>query len=116
MHKFITLLQKRLYCTLCTVHLIDANIATRDIPTYVSSCVLSLTTMIDHELPHINVLTKWDTLNDHCCTINSNDHRGSVTSTPLQVKHDSLGVTDNADDKEVFLHTSHFLDDEFDKQ
>ncbi|AYU79647.1 Conserved hypothetical ATP binding protein [Leishmania donovani] len=55
-------LAKRLQCSLCTVHLVDAGIATRDLPTYVSSCVLSLTTMIDHELPHVNVLSKWDTL------------------------------------------------------
>lgn len=62
MHKLISALQKQLQCSLCTVHLIDANIATRDIATYVSSCVLSLTTMVDHELPHLNVLTKWDSL------------------------------------------------------
>lgn len=55
-------LEKRLQCSLCTVHLVDAGIATRDLPTFVSACVLSLTTMIDHELPHVNVLSKWDTL------------------------------------------------------
>ncbi|KAK7201172.1 putative ATP binding protein [Novymonas esmeraldas] len=55
-------LAKRLQCSLCTVHLVDAGIATRDLPTYVASCVLSLTTMIDHELPHVNVLSKWDTV------------------------------------------------------
>ncbi|CAJ1013936.1 putative Conserved hypothetical ATP binding protein [Leishmania utingensis] len=55
-------LAKRLQCSLCTVHLVDAGMATRDLPTYVASCVLSLTTMIDHELPHVNVLSKWDTV------------------------------------------------------
>ncbi|ORC87641.1 cytoplasmic protein [Trypanosoma theileri] len=62
MHELFKVLQKRLCCTLCTVHLVDAAICTRDISTYVSSCLLSITTMIDHELPHVNVMTKWDTL------------------------------------------------------
>ncbi|GET89408.1 hypothetical protein, conserved [Leishmania tarentolae] len=62
MPTLIRALAKRLQCSLCTVHLVDAGIATRDLPTYVSSCVLSLTTMIDHELPHVNVLSKWDTV------------------------------------------------------
>ncbi|CAD2215880.1 cytoplasmic protein [Angomonas deanei] len=62
LHVFISKVQKRVQCSLCTVHLVDAAIATRDIPSYVSSCVLALTTMIDHELPHINLLTKWDTV------------------------------------------------------
>ncbi|RHW71570.1 Conserved hypothetical ATP binding protein [Trypanosoma brucei equiperdum] len=62
MHTLFRALQKRLYCTLCTVHLVDASVSTRDISTYVSSCLLSITTMIDHELPHINVFSKWDTL------------------------------------------------------
>lgn len=55
-------IQKRLLCTLCTVHLVDASIATRDIATYVSSCLLALSTVVDHELPHLHVMTKWDTL------------------------------------------------------
>lgn len=62
LHKLFHALQKRLECALCTVHLVDAGVATRDLPTYVSASVLALTTMVDHELPHINVLTKWDTL------------------------------------------------------
>ncbi|EPY33739.1 hypothetical protein STCU_02027 [Strigomonas culicis] len=62
LHTLVTALQKRLQCSLCTVHLVDAVIATRDIPTYASACILALTTMIDHELPHLNLLTKWDTL------------------------------------------------------
>lgn len=62
LHTLIKSLQKRLQCSLCTVHLVDAVIATRDIPTYASACILALTTMIDHELPHLNLLTKWDTL------------------------------------------------------
>lgn len=64
MHSLVRALQKRLRMTLCTVHLVDASIATRDIPTYVSSCLLALTTMIDHELPHVNVLTKWDAVKE----------------------------------------------------
>lgn len=60
MHNLFKALQKRLHCTVCTLHLVDAVVATRDIPTYVSSCLLAITTMVDHEQPHINVLTKWD--------------------------------------------------------
>ncbi|CCW70206.1 unnamed protein product [Phytomonas sp. Hart1] len=70
-----TVIQKRLHCSLCTVHLIDAGVATRDLPTYVSSCVLSLSTMIDHELPHVNVLTKWDTLDKNDLLENNIDER-----------------------------------------
>jgi GPN-loop GTPase len=83
-------LEKRLQCSLCTVHLVDAGIATRDLPTYVSSCVLSLTTMIDHELPHVNVLSKWDTV-------------------PADV------LEDTDDDGETFLNTTALLLENFDR-
>lgn len=62
MHAIFRVLQKRLQCSLCSVHLVDAAIAMRDLPTYASACLLSLTTMIDHELPHVNLLSKWDTI------------------------------------------------------
>lgn len=62
LHRLFRALQKRLQCALCSVHLVDAGIATRDVATYVAATVLALTTMIDHELPHVNVLSKWDTL------------------------------------------------------
>ncbi|KAG8348112.1 hypothetical protein TRVL_01062 [Trypanosoma vivax] len=62
MHALFRTLQKRLCCSICTVHLVDAGVSTRDIATYVSSCLLSITTMVDHELPHVNVMSKWDTL------------------------------------------------------
>lgn len=62
MHRLLSALQKKLHCNLCTVHLVDAAVATRDLATYVSTCLLAVTTMVDHELPHINVLTKWDTV------------------------------------------------------
>ncbi|KPI85050.1 hypothetical protein ABL78_5888 [Leptomonas seymouri] len=83
-------LQKRLQCSLCTVHLVDAGIATRDMSTYVSSCVLSLTTMIDHELPHVNVLSKWDTV------------RAEV-------------FEDAGDEGETFLNASSMLSESFDR-
>ncbi|CAG9576326.1 conserved hypothetical protein [Leishmania major strain Friedlin] len=83
-------LAKRLQCSLCTVHLVDAGIATRDLPTYVSSCVLSLATMIDHELPHVNVLSKWDTL-------------------PAEV------LEDTGDDGETYLKASAMLSENMDR-
>ena len=62
MREFTTQLQKRLHCSLCTVHLADALVASRDLGSYVSTCLLALSTMTDLELPHVNVLTKWDCL------------------------------------------------------
>jgi hypothetical protein len=53
-------LLKSLRATVVMTHLCDAVIATRDVPTYVSTCLLSLSCMVDLELPHVNVLTKWD--------------------------------------------------------
>lgn len=62
MRNFVWALQKRLRATICTIHLVDSAIATRDVPTYVAACLLAITTMIEHEQPHLNVLTKWDTV------------------------------------------------------
>lgn len=64
MAKVVRALQKApgLRCNVCAVHLCDAAVATRDISTYVSTCLLSLSTMTDLELPHVNVLSKWDTV------------------------------------------------------
>lgn len=62
LHTIFRAIQKQLQCSLCTVHLLDASVVTRDLPTYTAACLLALTTMIDHELPHVNVLTKWDML------------------------------------------------------
>lgn len=57
-------LEKKLCCQLCVVHLMDAQVVTRDVSTYVSSCLLALSTMAAFELPHMNVLTKWDLVED----------------------------------------------------
>jgi GTPase SAR1 family protein len=62
MRDFTALLQKRLGCAVCTVHLADALVSSRDLGSYVSTCLLALSTMTDLELPHVNVLTKWDCL------------------------------------------------------
>lgn len=51
---------KKLKCQVCLTHLCDAAVATRDVFSYVSTCLLCLTSMTDIELPQINVLTKWD--------------------------------------------------------
>jgi len=53
-------LTKRLRATVTMTHLCDAVIATRDVPTYVSTCLLCLSCMVELELPHVNVFTKWD--------------------------------------------------------
>ena len=62
MSRLIKMLQKDLHSDVCVVHLADAAVATRDVPTYISTCLLSLSCMVDMELPHVNILTKWDTL------------------------------------------------------
>lgn len=64
MQRFVTLLQKKLLCSVCMVHLADAGVAARDMPTYAATCLLSLSTMVDLELPQVNVLNKWDTVLD----------------------------------------------------
>ena len=94
MHKFVTtLLQRKLHCaSVCMVHLTDGVVATRDVPTYISTCLLSLTSMVDLELPHVNVLTKWDVVLEN--------EGGSP---------DSEGFLD----VEAFLDTPSFLDHHF---
>ncbi|EKF38711.1 hypothetical protein MOQ_001079 [Trypanosoma cruzi marinkellei] len=86
MHTLFRVLTKELSCSLCTVHLVDAAVSTRDVATYVSSCLLSITTMIDHELPHVNVMSKWDTLS-----------------------------AEEAEEGEAFLRASHFMAEDFDR-
>ncbi|KEG11567.1 cytoplasmic protein [Trypanosoma grayi] len=86
MHALFKALQKKLCCSLCTVHLVDAGVATRDVATYVSSCLLSITTMIDHELPHVNVMSKWDTLS-----------------------------AEDVEEGEVYLRASQFMAEDFDR-
>ncbi len=58
--KIVKAFQKTLRANVVMTHLCDGMIATRDVTSYVSTCLLSLTCMIDLELPHVNVLTKWD--------------------------------------------------------
>ncbi|RNF09467.1 cytoplasmic protein [Trypanosoma rangeli] len=86
MHTLFRMLAKQLSCSLCTVHLVDAAVSTRDVATYVSSCLLSITTMIDHELPHVNVMSKWDMLS-----------------------------VEEAEEGETFLRASHFMAEDFDR-
>jgi GTPase SAR1 family protein len=62
MRDFTLMLQKRLSCSVCTVHLADAVVSSRDLGSYVATCLLALSTMTDLELPHVNVLSKWDCL------------------------------------------------------
>lgn len=78
-------LHKVLRANVVMTHLCDGIIATRDVPTYVSTCLLCLTCMTDLELPHVNVLTKWDAVQ-----------------------------ADNVDDEaESFLETGVFVDEHF---
>lgn len=88
MHKLTKMLAKSklLKCNVCVVHLTDASVATRDVGTYVSTCLLSLSCMVDLELPHINVMSKWDL---------------------------AMEVADDPDDLVAYLETPNFLDDHF---
>lgn len=86
MGRVVRTLQKTLRCNVCVVHLCDAAIATRDVSTYVSTCLLALCTMTDLELPHVNVLTKWDTV---------------------------VPAGDDGAEMEAYLDTANFKDDHF---
>lgn len=81
-------LTKRFRASIVMTHLCDAVVATRDVPTYVSTCLLCLSCMVDLELPHVNVLTKWDRI-----------------------------VDEDGDDEErsAFLETGNFLEDHFNR-
>ncbi|WOL14216.1 GPN-loop GTPase QQT1 [Canna indica] len=60
----ITRLIKKLDLRLTAVHLIDAHLCC-DPGKYVSALLLSLTTMVHLELPHINVLSKIDLIENY---------------------------------------------------
>jgi hypothetical protein len=49
---------------LCAVHLVDAMHCT-DPNKYVSGLIVSLSTMLQLELPHVNVMSKADLLEQH---------------------------------------------------
>eukprot|EP01065_Artemidia_motanka_P013563 TRINITY_DN17567_c0_g3_i1.p1 TRINITY_DN17567_c0_g3~~TRINITY_DN17567_c0_g3_i1.p1 ORF type:complete len:301 (+),score=89.38 TRINITY_DN17567_c0_g3_i1:285-1187(+) len=59
--KLVGWLQSALHVRLCGVHLVD-SIHVRSGPQFMSALVLSLVSMLQLELPHINVLTKVDLL------------------------------------------------------
>eukprot|EP00796_Vickermania_ingenoplastis_P009183 gene9183-6460_t len=89
-HRLYKALQKQLECNLCTVHLVDAVIATSDVSTFVSACLLSVTTMVDHEQPHINVLSKWDAVHKADVETSAGDPLFFNTSDLLQGNFDLL--------------------------
>lgn len=55
----LTALQKNLDCRLCAVHLVD-SMHVSDTSRYIAVLLLSLSTMLHLELPHLNVLSKVD--------------------------------------------------------
>jgi hypothetical protein len=60
LQRLLTALQRELRCNMSVTHLCDGATATRDVPSFVSTCLLCLSVMTDIELPQVNVLTKWD--------------------------------------------------------
>ena len=64
MKDFLRMLQKEMRMSVCVVHLCDVIVATRDVATYVSTCLATLALMVDAELPQLNVLTKWSFVTD----------------------------------------------------
>ena len=107
MQGIINSIQKVLRYTVCVVHLCDAAIATRDVSTYVSTCLLALSTMTDLELPHLNVLTKWDTV---VKVEREVPHDGSEPARP-DLFHGA--GTKAHEEMEPYLETPTFLDDHF---
>ena len=51
-------------CRLAAVHLVDAHLCT-DPAKYISALLLSLSTMLHLELPHINLLSKIDLIEQY---------------------------------------------------
>jgi hypothetical protein len=106
MHTFIDSIQRTLRFTVCVIHLCDAAVATRDVSTYVSTCLLALSTMTDLELPHLNVLTKWDTV-----VATERPERTERTDGQPELFHG--GGTKAYEDVEPYLDTPTFLMDHF---
>ena len=91
MQSVLKMLQKDLRATVCVLHLTDATVGCRDVPTYISTCLLSLSCLVDLELPHINVMSKWDLVLQQ-------------TSTPSSVG--ACGIEE--EDLDCFLATGEF--------
>jgi len=51
-------------CRLAAVHLVDAHLCT-DPAKYISALLLSLSTMLHLELPHVNILSKIDLIEQY---------------------------------------------------
>eukprot|EP01063_Lacrimia_lanifica_P007323 TRINITY_DN14652_c0_g1_i1.p2 TRINITY_DN14652_c0_g1~~TRINITY_DN14652_c0_g1_i1.p2 ORF type:complete len:304 (+),score=125.88 TRINITY_DN14652_c0_g1_i1:115-1026(+) len=60
----VTWMQKDAHIKLCGVHLVD-SLYCRSGPHFISAVLMSLTSMLQLELPHINVLTKIDLLKNY---------------------------------------------------
>jgi GTPase SAR1 family protein len=103
MQKIVNMIQRVLRFNLCVVHLCDAAIATRDVSTYVATCLLALSTMTDLELPHLNILTKWDTI------VKAN--RQHADPERQELFHGA--GTHAHEEMEPYLDTPSFLDDHF---
>ena len=60
----VVFLQREAHVQLCAVHLVD-SINCRTGPHYISALLMSLHTMLNLELPHVNILTKIDLLKNY---------------------------------------------------
>lgn len=118
MKALVTMLRKELRCDgICMTHLCDASVACRDVSQYVSTCLLCLTCMVDVELPHVNVLSKWDLAEEVCPLGRHVVGRGIPpphTSSSGDHQRDVAG--EDVDGLEVFLDTTAFLEEHFDRQ
>lgn len=54
---------KKLGVNLCSVYCVDSTFLTEQ-SKFISGCIVSLATMIQMELPHINIITKCDLIQD----------------------------------------------------
>ena len=60
----IYLAAAQLLCRLAAVHLVDAHLCS-DPAKYISALLLSLSTMLHLELPHVNLLSKIDLIEQY---------------------------------------------------
>lgn len=102
---------KKLKCHVGLTHLCDAAVATRDVFSYVSTCLLCLTSMTDIELPQINVLTKWD----RACEIAKEKLETRETDDKHRNNNVEVSEEDVEEWLEPFTNASVFSSDHFNK-
>ena len=118
MRNIVTALQKELRAQVVMTHLCDGAVMTRDPHTYIAGCLLCLSTMVDLELPHVNLLSKWDTIEQGNTQVGRDKSADEALALPpgwSSSDHEDLEDNESADrcDQhrgEMYLDTQGFLE------